>query len=93
MAYSRANRDVFVKMRFLADMGVSNRVVEWLRSKGHDSVHLRDEKLHRLPNGLIFQKAVQEDRIVLTFDLDFAEITALSKGNRCHRISVKKHTH
>lgn len=44
-------------MRFLADMGVSQQVVEWLRTKGHDAVHLRDEGLQRLPNGEIFQKA------------------------------------
>jgi len=38
------------RTRFLADMGVSPMVVEWLRSNGHDAVHLRDERLHRLPN-------------------------------------------
>jgi predicted nuclease of predicted toxin-antitoxin system len=37
-------------MRFLADMGVSMRVVEWLRSSGHDAIHLRDEELQQLPN-------------------------------------------
>lgn len=67
-------------MRFLADMGVSQQVVEWLRSNGHDAVHLRDEGLQRLPNGLIFQKAGNEQRIVLTFDLDFGEILAASVG-------------
>ncbi len=65
-------------MRFLADMGVSQQVVEWLRSNGHDAVHLRDEGLQRLPNGEIFQKAGREQRIVLTFDLDFGEILAAS---------------
>ncbi len=65
-------------MRFLADMGVSQKVVEWLRSNGHDAVHLRDEGLQRLPNGEIFQKAGRECRIVLTFDLDFGEILAAS---------------
>jgi predicted nuclease of predicted toxin-antitoxin system len=63
-------------MRFLADMGVSQQVVVWLRSKGHEAVHLNDEGLHRLPNGEIFQKAAREQRIVLTFDLDFGEIVA-----------------
>ena len=29
-------------MRFLADMGVSQQVVYWLRTNGHDAVHLRD---------------------------------------------------
>lgn len=67
-------------MRFLADMGVSQQVVEWLRTNGHDAVHLRDEGLQRLPNGEIFQKAGREQRIVLTFDLDFGEILAASAG-------------
>lgn len=63
-------------MRFLADMGVAQQVVERLRSTGHDAVHLNDEGLYRLPNGEIFQKAAREQRIVLTFDLDFGEIVA-----------------
>jgi len=66
-------------MRFLADMGVAQRVVQWLRAEGHDATHLRDEDLQRLPNGAIFEKAQAEKRIVLTFDLDFGEIIALSK--------------
>lgn len=67
-------------MRFLADMGVARRVVEWLQAAGHETSHLRDEGLHRLPNGEIFAKAVVEERIVLTFDLDFGEIIAASGG-------------
>ena len=67
-------------MRFLGDMGVSLRVIEWLRAAGHDAVHLRDEGLQRLPNGEIFQKGLTEKRIVLTFDLDFGEILAGSAG-------------
>jgi predicted nuclease of predicted toxin-antitoxin system len=65
-------------MRFLGDMGVSRRVIEWLRANGHDAVHLRDEGLQRLPNGDIFQKGFAEQRIVLRFDLDFGEILAES---------------
>lgn len=65
-------------MRFLADMGVSQQVVEWLRTNGHDVVHLREEELQRLPNGEIFQKAAREQRIVLTLDLDFGETLAAS---------------
>lgn len=37
-------------MRFLADMGVD--------------VRLRDEGLHRLPNGEIFSKAAREHRVL-----------------------------
>ena len=70
-----------MNMRFLADMGVSMRVVEWLRANGHDAVHLREEELHRLPNGEIFAKAKLEKRVVLTFDLDIGEIVAFSHGS------------
>jgi len=69
-------------MRFLADMGVSHRTVAWLRDAGHDAVHLRDQGLQRLPNGEIFAKAIAEGRVILTFDLDFGEIVALSRGQR-----------
>jgi predicted nuclease of predicted toxin-antitoxin system len=66
-------------MRFLADMGVSQRVVTWLQEQGHDATHLRDEGLQKLENGEIFTKAFRESRIILTWDLDFTEIVALSK--------------
>jgi predicted nuclease of predicted toxin-antitoxin system len=36
--------------------------------------------LQKLPNGEIFQKAIREKRIVLTFDLDFGEVVAGSGG-------------
>src|SRR3989304_7527735 len=67
-------------MRFLADMGVSQRVVNWVRNEDHDAIHVCEENLLRLPNGLIFEKAYSEKRILLTFDLDFGEIVALSGG-------------
>lgn len=37
-----------------------------------------DEGLQRLPDDDIFAKAIAEKRIVITFDLDFGEIVALS---------------
>ena len=78
-------------MRFLADMGVSIRVVEWLRNNGHDAKHLREEGLHRMPNGEIFTKAIRENRIIITFDLDFGEIVALSKGKKTGVILFRLH--
>ena len=70
-------------MRFLADMGVSATVVRWLQEYGHDATHLRDQGLQRLADPEIFRKAVEEDRIILTFDLDFGEIVALSQFREC----------
>ena len=50
-------------MRFLADMGVAMRIVEWLRAQGHDVKHLREEGLQQMPDSDIFLKAATESRM------------------------------
>jgi predicted nuclease of predicted toxin-antitoxin system len=67
-------------MRFLADMGVAMAIVEWLRARGHDATHLREQGLQRVADADVFEKARAEARILLTFDLDFGEIVALTRG-------------
>ena len=64
-------------MKFLADVGVSLSTVRSLREAGYNSVHLREENLHRLPDESILEKALQEERIVITFDLDFGDLLAI----------------
>ncbi len=72
-------------MRFLADMGVAVRIVEWLRAQGHDAKHLRQEGLQRMIDRDIFRKAATEGRVVLTFDLDFGENTCAVSGTHGER--------
>ena len=67
-------------MKFLADMGISMRTVERLREQGHDAVHLSEEKLPRLTDDKILEKAHMEQRILLTMDLDFGYLLAVSGG-------------
>ena len=62
-------------------MGVSQGIVERLRSQGDDAVHLREQGLQKLPDTDVFAKATTERRILLTFDLDFGEIVAFSKAH------------
>ena len=68
-------------MKFLADMGISMSTVSALREHGHEVVHLHEEKLGRLPDGDILEKAKEEGRIVLTCDLDFGDILAAGSHN------------
>jgi predicted nuclease of predicted toxin-antitoxin system len=44
-----------------------------------------------MPNGEIFDKAISENRVILTFDLDFAEIVALSKGEKASVVLFRLH--
>jgi len=61
-------------------MGVAQSVVEKLRAGGHDAVHLGEQGLHRYADEQVLAKAEAEQRILLTFDLDFGELLALSGG-------------
>ncbi len=68
-------------MRFLADMGLSLKTVEWLREKDHEAIHLSEENLQRLPDSIILAKARDEQRVLLTCDLDFGQLMAASGEN------------
>ncbi|GBD08149.1 hypothetical protein HRbin22_00382 [Candidatus Thermoflexus japonica] len=65
-------------MRFLADMGISPRTVAFLRELGYEAVHLHEEGLDRLEDAAILAKAREEGFILLTHDLDFGELIAVS---------------
>jgi predicted nuclease of predicted toxin-antitoxin system len=76
-------------MRFLADACVAVRVAAWLREQGHDAVHVRELGLQHLADPEVFALAAREQRVVLTFDLDFGEIVALS-GRRGSGVVVMR---
>jgi predicted nuclease of predicted toxin-antitoxin system len=67
-------------MKFLADMGISPRVVAVLRERGHEAVHLQEQGLGKMPDRDILSKARAEGRVLLTHDLDFGELLAASGG-------------
>ena len=68
-------------MKFLADMGISPQSVASLRDLGYEAVHLHELRLDRLPDAEIIAKARREGYVVLTHDLDFGELLALSGAN------------
>jgi len=68
-------------MKFLADMGVSPRCVEWLRAQGYDAIHLFEQGLHKSSDIEILYKAKYESRIILTMDLDFARLAYKVNAN------------
>lgn len=65
-------------MRFLADMGISPGTVQHLCECEHDAIHLREEGLQRLPDKAVLEKARTENRVLLTADLDFGYLLAIS---------------
>lgn len=63
-------------MRFLLDMGISHRLTRVLAEHGHEALHLNTAGLATLPDSQILRKAQEEGWIVLTHDLDFADLMA-----------------
>ncbi len=65
-------------MKFLADMAISRSTVGWLRDHGYDALHVRDVGMQRADDEVILAKARDEQRVLLTLDLDFGYLMAVS---------------
>lgn len=65
-------------MRFLVDMPLSPNLAAWLRDNGHDAVHAAALGLHRAPDLEIMTRAKREDRTMITADLDYPRLLALT---------------
>ncbi len=59
-------------MRFLADAGMSSKTVAFLQERGHDAVHVRTLGLERASDVELVERAREDSRVVLTFDLTSA---------------------
>ena len=69
-------------MRFLADVPVSPKTVAWLNASGHDAIHAVEAGLATAKGEAILAFARRENRIVLTTDLGFGMLLALSGADR-----------
>lgn len=76
-------------MKILADLHIAPRTVEHLRTLGHDAVRVTDLLPAAADDLEIVATAVAENRIILTQDLDFSALVALSGETKPSVISLR----
>jgi predicted nuclease of predicted toxin-antitoxin system len=67
-------------MRFLVDMPLSPGLAGWLRQQGHDAVHALEVGLSRASDAAILKHAQSEQRALVTADLDYPRLLALTQA-------------
>ena len=77
------------KLRFLADMNISPQTVEALRQSGWDIVRVSTMLPFNATDQEILELARQEGMIVVTQDLDFSMLLALSGYDRPSLVTLR----
>jgi predicted nuclease of predicted toxin-antitoxin system len=68
-------------MKFLIDMPISPKVTDWLTHAGYGAVHAFHLGLGSASDTAIIEKAYQDKRVIITADLDYPRILALTKAD------------
>jgi predicted nuclease of predicted toxin-antitoxin system len=69
-------------VKFLIGNALSPEVAHGLADAGHDAIHVRDIGLGAAADRVIFDRAADEDRIVVSADTDFGTLLAFRQESK-----------
>jgi predicted nuclease of predicted toxin-antitoxin system len=76
-------------MKLLADVHIAPRTVDFLRTLGHDVVRIPEVLPPGAPDEEIVRHAFNQGRVIVTQDLDFSALVALSGADRPSVLSLR----
>lgn len=69
-------------MKFLIDNALSPEVAALLTAGGHDAVHVRSLKLHTVKDEVVFEAAIDQERVLVSADTDFGTMLTMRQQTR-----------
>jgi len=75
-------------VKFLVDHQLPPALAKFLREQGHDAIHVRELGMTRADDAIIWQRAVTDDRTVVSKDEDFYYM-AIATGSQGRLVWVR----
>lgn len=66
-------------MKFIGDIPIARATLDYLNHSGHDAIGVKDRLSPKASDPEVLRLAAAEGRIVICFDLGFADLVALSR--------------